>query len=93
MEFAEKIIEYGFNNSQLEIDDLWETCYGSFNVDEEKFPDLRNFNLKLKEMGFRVTFWIHPFINKDCEPWYSEALQKGYVALFGKCWKVCNSQE
>lgn len=77
LEFANKIKENGFENSQLEIDDLWETCYGSLNVDTKRFPDLKRLNLQLKQMGFRVTIWIHPFINKGCEPWYSEAFNKG----------------
>lgn len=79
MDFAEEILEHGFNNSQIEIDDLWEICYGSLTVDKNRFPDLKRLNLKLKDMGFRVTIWIHPFINKGCEPWYSEALSKGYL--------------
>lgn len=76
MEFAQKILDNNFNNSQLEIDDLWETCYGSFNVDTNKFPDLKNLIDNLKAFGFRITFWIHPFINKGCDPWYTEALEK-----------------
>lgn len=79
MEFANRILENGFNNSQLEIDDLWETCYGSLTVDETKFSDLGKLVSDLKNLGYRVTIWIHPFINKDCEPWYSEALEYGYV--------------
>lgn len=75
--FANEIREHGFNNSQFEIDDLWEVCYGSLTVDENKFPNFTNFIQNIKDLGFRVTIWIHPFINKDCDPWYSEALEKG----------------
>lgn len=75
--FANEILKYGFPNSQLEIDDLWEVCYGSQTVDREKFPSMRNTVDQLKAKGFRVTIWTHPFINKGCEPWYSEALNKG----------------
>lgn len=77
MEFAQRILDNNFNNSQLEIDDLWETCYGSFNVDTKRFPDLKKLNDNLKALGFRITVWVHPFINKGCDPWYTEALQKG----------------
>nr|CAD7409007.1 unnamed protein product [Timema poppensis] len=60
--FADEILQHGFNNSQLEIDDNWETCYGSFEFDKSKFPNMKNLTDALKERGFRVTLWIHPFI-------------------------------
>ncbi|CAH0725126.1 unnamed protein product, partial [Brenthis ino] len=81
MEFANEIRAYGFNDSQLEIDDLWETCYGSLEVDTNKFPNLTHLVEEVKGLGFRVTIWVHPFLNSNCEPWYSEALTKGYLVL------------
>ncbi|XP_072938350.1 myogenesis-regulating glycosidase-like [Epargyreus clarus] len=81
LEFARQIKAYGFNNSQLEIDDLWETCYGSLTINETKFPNFTDTVQELKDQGFRVTIWVHPLINDNCEPWYSEALNKGYLVL------------
>ncbi|KAJ8714336.1 hypothetical protein PYW07_002561 [Mythimna separata] len=81
LDFAEQIIDHGFNNSQYEIDDQWETCYGSLVVNEEKLPDFKQTVQDLKAMGYRVTIWTHPFINKGCEPWYSEALEQRYFVL------------
>ena len=77
-EFASEIERYGFNNSQFEIDDDWEICYGALTFRESKFSNIHNQTDKLKSRGFRVTLWIHPFINKGCEPWYTEAKDKGY---------------
>lgn len=77
LEFADEILKNGFNNSQLEIDDLWEICYGSQTVDVQRFPDMKNTVNLLKGKGFRVTIWTHPFLNKGCEPWYSAAKEKG----------------
>ncbi|XP_037292253.1 myogenesis-regulating glycosidase [Manduca sexta] len=79
LKYAEEISGYGFPNSQLEIDDLWEVCYGSQTVDVRRFPNLKTTVDALKAKGFRVTMWTHPFINKGCEPWYSEAKAKGYL--------------
>jgi len=79
--YANEIIEHKFKNSQLEIDDDWEECYGSLKIDTEKFPDMKELINRLKEKGFRVTLWVHPFINKDCQPWYDEAIGKGYLVL------------
>lgn len=80
-QFADDIKLNGFNNSQLEIDDMWETCYGSLEFDKEKFPNIKSVTDALKEKGFRITLWVHPFINKDCDPHFSEALNKGYLVL------------
>lgn len=76
--FANEIIENKFNNSQLEIDDNWETCYGSATFDTNKFPNITKLTDNLKKKGFHVTLWIHPFINEDCEPAYTTALENGY---------------
>ncbi|KAK2724962.1 hypothetical protein QYM36_001421 [Artemia franciscana] len=65
-EYANAIVENNFNNSQLEIDDNWEICYGSHEFDPEKFPDPAGMVATLKNQGFRVTLWIHPFINENC---------------------------
>lgn len=76
-EFAREIVSNGFKNSQLEIDDNWETCYGSAIFDSKKFPNVTKLTGDLKKLGFRTTLWIHPFINEDCTA-YKDALEKGY---------------
>lgn len=80
--FAEEIVKNGFNNSQIEIDDNWETCYGSAVFDPKKFPDVSKLTSDLSKKGFRVTLWIHPFINEGCNDGesYSYALKNGYFA-------------
>ncbi|KAJ8684313.1 hypothetical protein QAD02_020105 [Eretmocerus hayati] len=80
LDFADEILSKGFSNSQLEIDDNWETCYGSAKFDTTKFPDITSLTQRLKKKGFRVTLWIHPFINEGCNDGYSydTALKKGY---------------
>lgn len=81
MAFADEIEQYGFNNSQLEIDDDWEHCYGSLTFSEKKFPNSRQLIDHLKIRGFRVTVWVHPFINEGCDPWYSEAKENRYLVV------------
>ncbi|EFN61368.1 Uncharacterized family 31 glucosidase KIAA1161 [Camponotus floridanus] len=78
--YADEIIANKFNNSQIEIDDKWETCYGSAVFDPIKFPNVTALVQRLKQKGFRVTLWIHPFINRGCEPAYSFALRNNYFA-------------
>lgn len=79
LEFAKDILENGFPNSALEIDDNWETCYGSLTFDTEKFPNIKQLVTRLKEHGFRVTLWIHPFVNADCQPFFNHANQSRYL--------------
>nr|XP_018913028.1 PREDICTED: uncharacterized family 31 glucosidase KIAA1161-like [Bemisia tabaci] len=78
LEYATNIRNNGFNNSQLEIDDFWETCYGSLSFNETTFPNMKRLTSKLNQMGFRTTIWVHPFINADCET-HKEAADKGYL--------------
>ncbi|XP_047121975.1 myogenesis-regulating glycosidase-like [Schistocerca piceifrons] len=79
-QLAAEILANGFNNSHIQVDDNWETCYGSLTFDTNKFPDVRALTDDLRQMGFRSTLWIHPFVSEDCEPYHSEALSKGYFA-------------
>ena len=79
LSFANEILSYGFNNSQLEIDDFWEICYGSLTFSEYTFPSPKNLTDALKSMGFRVTLWAPPFINILCNPWLTEATNNNYL--------------
>ena len=78
--FASGIRANGFLDSQLEIDDNWETCYGEAVFDPAKFPDPQAMVSDLNAMGFRTTLWIHPFINASCPAWREVAL--GYDSYF-----------
>lgn len=77
-QFAQEIITNGFNNSQLEIDDNWETCYGSANFNKSRFPDMKGLSSYLKSLGFRITLWNHPFINTNCDL-FKTANDSGYL--------------
>lgn len=78
LEFADEILAHNFNNSQLEIDDDWEECYGALSFKQSKFPNPKNLTDTLKTKGFRVTIWIHPFVNDLCNPRFQEAEINGY---------------
>jgi len=61
---ARDIIGNGFvNSSHVEIDDKWETCYGENEFDTIKFPNPSPMIDTIKDLGLRVTLWVHPFIN------------------------------
>lgn len=76
--FAKEIVGYGFNNSQIEIDDNWETCYGSGQFNKSRFPNMTQLGTHLNAMGFRVTLWNHPFVNTNCSL-FTTLEKKGYL--------------
>lgn len=70
----EKVLEYAraIHTNKLpagviEIDDKWEALYGDMNFDRTKFPDPKAMNRELHRLGYRVTLWVHPFVNLDSE--------------------------
>ena len=77
LQYAREIVENGFSNSQIEIDDMFSTHYGEFNFTPDKFENPKEMIKKLKDMGFRVTVWVTPFANTD-SPAFSEGMEKGY---------------
>jgi alpha-glucosidase (family GH31 glycosyl hydrolase) len=65
LEFAKAIRANDLPAGVLEVDDKWEVHYGDMDIDAAKFPDPRAMNDELHRMGFRVTLWVHPFVNPD----------------------------
>nr|XP_020761657.1 uncharacterized family 31 glucosidase KIAA1161 isoform X2 [Odocoileus virginianus texanus] len=61
--FAQQIRQHRFNSSHLEIDDMYTPAYGDFDFDEAKFPNASDMFRRLRDAGFRVTLWVHPFVN------------------------------
>lgn len=91
VEFANEIVKHGFKYSLLDIDDRWELCYGSMTIDKTVFPDMKALTTDLKTRGFSVALWVHPFINKNCEPHFSYArdnnlLVKSYAGSTDTSW-------
>ena len=77
LDYADEITSNGFSNSQLEIDDGYQTKYGDFTFDPEKFSDPAAMVTTLHEKGFRVTMWVTPFANLNSEA-YDEGAALGY---------------
>lgn len=65
LRYAADITRHGFNCSHLELDDRYTADYGEFDFDPQKFPNASGMFDKLREGGFQVTLWTHPFINYD----------------------------
>ncbi|XP_077323161.1 myogenesis-regulating glycosidase [Lithobates pipiens] len=76
LNFTENIKKYNFNYSHIEIDDMYSKYYGDFDFDPVKFPNATAMFKKLKEDGFKVTLWIHPFINYNSSN-FGVAIERG----------------
>ncbi|NWV44400.1 MYORG glycosidase, partial [Grantiella picta] len=65
LNLARDIKKYRFSYSHIEIDDMYTQAYGDFDFDPVKFPNATEMFTKLREDGFKVTLWVHPFIHED----------------------------
>ena len=83
LDYAKKITEYGFSNSQIEIDDKWTPSYGLWDFDRKKFPDPKRLIETLTGMGFRTTLWVHPFATPFTRPYWSGIAQHRWMSLLG----------
>lgn len=61
--YTSGIQKHGFNCSHLELDDRYTRSYGEFELDPVKFPNATSMFQKLRNDGFKVTLWTHPFVN------------------------------
>uniref|UniRef100_A0A8C6TBS6 Myogenesis-regulating glycosidase n=1 Tax=Neogobius melanostomus TaxID=47308 RepID=A0A8C6TBS6_9GOBI len=76
LQFASDITKYGFACSHLELDDRYTADYGEFDFDPQKFPNATGMFDTLREAGFQVSLWTHPFINYDSIN-FGTAVEKG----------------
>jgi len=99
MSFAAEIQRHGFKAAQLEIDDDWTPAYGDMVFDTAKFPDAKLMVAKLRQLGIRVTLWVHPFASiRSCamvsgDFWVRSSLTRGFTTWWngiGKCLDVTN---
>ncbi|XP_060532044.1 myogenesis-regulating glycosidase-like [Cylas formicarius] len=74
--FVQDILDHGFNKGQIEIDEDWETCFGTHVFKPDKFGHIGDLVAEIKK-NFRVTVWIIPFVN-NCEGIAEEGKEKGY---------------
>lgn len=74
--YASNISHHGFTCSHLELDDRYTADYGEFDFDPQKFPNASGMFDKLREGGFQVSLWTHPFINYDSIN-FGTAVEKG----------------
>lgn len=75
LKYAQAILDNGFPPGVLMIDDNWQSRYGTWTFDCEKFSNPKGMIDKLHAMGFKVMLWIVPFISSD-SPIYRQLANK-----------------
>jgi len=69
LDYARRIVSEGFqNNSHIEIDDHWESCYGERQFDTTKFPDPKGIH-QIPCPGNRNLFYNLQFFQKWFKSW------------------------
>ena len=80
LKYAHSIVDNGFPTGILMIDDNWQKYYGNFEFRPDRFPDPKGMIDELHALGFKVMFWVCPFVSPDSQEfrWLRE---KGYLVM------------
>ncbi len=78
LDFAHKIVDYGFSCGTLGIDAMWQDVFGNTRFDSVKFPNPRQTTEALHQLGMHVTLWTIPFYTRESDP-FKIAVEKGYA--------------
>lgn len=73
--FARDILKAGMPAGELIIDDGWQTTFGNWDFDPNKFQNPKKMVEQLHAMGFKVILWICPFVAPEA-PVYPMMVQK-----------------
>ena len=76
--YAADVIKNGFPVGVFMVDDNWQNHYGNFDFRVNKFPNPKAMMDKLHAEGFKVMFWICPFVSPDSAE-YRELKKLGYL--------------
>lgn len=74
LEYAQSYKDSGYDSGLFIIDDGWQTDYGDWTFDKNKFSAPKDMINKLHAMGFKVAVWLVPYVSMDL-PVVEELLQ------------------
>ncbi|GJP47382.1 hypothetical protein CLOM_g6579 [Closterium sp. NIES-68] len=91
---AERLRQHGIPGSVILLDSPWETAYNDFTINRRQFHNPQALFMRLHALGFRVVFWVTPFVNAanrvdmpgikpGAAPNFHEAAQKGFLVRNG----------
>lgn len=87
LELVNGYIEHDFPVRTVLIDSPWSLRYNDFTVDEERFPNPKEFFRYFEDRNIRVVLWMTNMVNsenpdtaiKNAEDFYQEARNKGFL--------------
>ncbi|GAB0088149.1 hypothetical protein DMENIID0001_025320 [Sergentomyia squamirostris] len=77
-DFIDNLIKYDFNTSSIILDSSWEVCPGALDFDPVKFPNVDGLMRIFRRHRIYLTLTVQPFIHEDCNPYFQDALSRGY---------------
>lgn len=81
LKYAQDIVDNGFPTDAIfMVDDNWQKYYGNFEFKPDRFPDAKAMMNRLHQQGFKVMFWLSPYVSPD-SPEYRELEKLGYFVL------------
>ncbi len=86
-EMLDGYLEHDYPVGAYLIDAPWALRNNDFTIDENRYPNPREFFQGIKDRGIRLAFWMTPTINsrnketpiRDATTFYEEARRKGYL--------------
>lgn len=78
LNYAQNVLDNKFPVGVFMIDDNWQKYYGNFEFKPERFPDPKGMIEQLHRDGFKIMFWVCPFVSPD-SPEFRELSKKGYL--------------
>lgn len=63
LSYAKSILDSGMPAGELIIDDGWQSQFGEWDFNKEKFENPKQMCDQLHEMGFKIILWICPFVS------------------------------
>lgn len=64
LDYAKSILNSGMPAGELIIDDGWQTQFGEWDFNPQKFSDAKAMCSELHSLGFKIILWICPFISQ-----------------------------
>ena len=81
LKYAKDIVDNRFpTDAVFMVDDNWQKYYGNFEFKPDLFPDPKAMVDRLHRMGFKVMFWLSPYVSPD-SPEYRALEKEGFFVL------------
>jgi alpha-D-xyloside xylohydrolase len=91
-ELLEGYTEHDIPVRTIILDSPWTLRYNDFEVDEDLYPNPKEWFGKLQDQGYRVVLWMTTMVDsyskdtkiKESDDWFNNAKESGYLVNDGK---------